>query len=116
VRGSILRTEAAKNQIRIYLKVVDRIYQFRVIPNTRQWIYQLVEIPISLFEPILHRDRNLFAPDGSRIEVTDSCGPCRVFILDRGDSKITIGRIPIERCIIHGRWSLAKRAIPVKID
>jgi hypothetical protein len=116
VRGSVQRAEAAKNQIRMYLNVVDRIYQLRVIPNTRQWVYQLVEIPVSLFEPILHLDKNLFAPDGPRIEVTDSFGPCMVFILDRSDSKITIGRIPIERCVIHGRWSLAKREIPVKID
>lgn len=68
VRGSIQRAEAAKNQIRMYLDVVDRIYQLRVIPNAQQWIYQLVEIPVSLFEPILHLDRNLFASDGPRIE------------------------------------------------
>ncbi len=116
VRGSIQRAEAAKNQIRMYINVVDRIYQLRVIPNAQQWIYQLVEIPVSLFEPILHLDRNLFAPDGPRIEVTDSHGLCMVFILDRSDSKITIGRIPIGRCITHGRWSLAKREIPVKGD
>jgi hypothetical protein len=116
VRGSAQRAEAAKKQIGMYLEIVDRIYQLRVIPNTRQWIYQLVEIPVSLFEPILHLDKNLFAPDGPRIEVTDSHGPCMAFILDRSDSKITIGKIPIERCITHGRWTLAKREIPVKVD
>lgn len=116
VRGSVQRADAAKNQIKMYLSEVDRIYQLRVIPNPQQWIYQLVEIPISLFEPILHLDKNLFAPDGPRIEVTDSRGLCMAFILDRSDSKITIGRIPIERCVIHGRWSLVKREAPVKID
>jgi hypothetical protein len=116
VRGSVQRAEAAKNQIKRYLSVVDRIYQLRVIPDTQKWIYQLVEIPVSLFDPILHLDKNLFAPDGPRIEVTDSRGLCMVFILDRSDSKITIGRIPIERCIVHGRWSLAKREIPVELD
>lgn len=116
VRGSVQRAEAAKNQIKMYLDAVDKIYQLRVIPNTRQWIYQLVEIPVSLFEPILQLDKNLFAPDGPRIEVTDSQGLCMVFILDRSDSKITIGRIPIERCIVHGRWTLVKREPPVKSD
>src|ERR1035441_1155993 len=37
VRGSAQRAEAAKKQIGMYLEIVDRIYQLRVIPNTRQW-------------------------------------------------------------------------------
>ena len=117
VRGSVQRAEAAKNQIRMYLGEVDRIYQLRVIPkDSSNWIYQLVEIPSCSSLQLIFTDKNLFAPDGPRIEVTDSHGLCMGFILDRSDSKITIGRIPIERCVIHGRWSLVKREAPVKID
>jgi hypothetical protein len=116
VRGAAAREEAAKNQIRMYLELVDRIYQLRVMPNALQWVYELVEIPVALFEPILHLDRNLFAPDGPRIEVNDRLGLCMMFILDRSDSKITISKIPIMRCVVHGRWSLAKRAMPIQSD
>jgi hypothetical protein len=116
VRGAASREEAAKNQIRMYLELVDRIYQLRVMPSALQWIYELVEIPVTLFEPILHLDRNLFAPDGPRIEVNDGLGLCMMLILDRSDSKITISKIPMTRCIVHGRWSLAKREMPIQSD
>jgi hypothetical protein len=114
VRGSAQRAEAAKNQIKGYLAVVDRIYQLRVMPNINKWTYQLVEIPVSLFKPILSLDKNLFAPDGPRIEVADESGPCMTFILDRSDSKITVAKIPITRCVVHGRWNLPRQETSVQ--
>jgi hypothetical protein len=109
VRGSGPRAAATKTQIANFLAEAKRIYQLRVLPDTTNWLYQLIEIPTHLFEPILSLDKSLFAPDGPRIPVTDQTGHCLTLVLDRSDAKITIANIPISRCIIHAEWTIPKK-------
>lgn len=109
VRGAQARELAAKEQIQSFLGQVHRIYQLRVLPSKTHWHYQLIEIPVKLFHPILDLDRVLFAPDGPRIPVSDALGECLTLVLDRSDAKITIANIPITRCVIHAEWSIPKK-------
>lgn len=109
VRGAQAREQAAKEQISKFLAETQRIYQLRVLPDIAAWRYQFVEVPTRLFEPILDLDRQLFAPDGPRIPVEDTVGPCLKLVLDRSDAKITITNIPITRCIIHASWNIPKK-------
>ncbi|MDN5767193.1 MAG: hypothetical protein L0H96_09390 [Humibacillus sp.] len=109
VRGAQAREGKAKEQIRRFLAQADRIYQLRVLPDRVNWKYQLIEIPVELFHPILDLDRNFFAPDGPRIPISDAVGPCMTFVLDRSDAKITIAKIPVSRCIVHAEWTLPKK-------
>lgn len=110
VRGAQPREKHCKDQIRKFLAQAHRIFQLRVLPDRAYWRYQLVEVPVALFQPILDLDRGLFAPDGPRIPVSDSSGACLTLVLDRSDAKITIARIPISRCIVHAEWTLPKKA------
>lgn len=110
VRGAGPRETQCKDQIRRFLAQAHRIFQLRVLPDQAFWRYQLVEVPVELFRPILDLDRGLFAPDGPRIPVTDATGPCLTLVLDRSDAKITIAKIPIARCIVHAEWTLPKKA------
>lgn len=109
VRGAQAREAAAKDQIRHFLEQAQRIYQLRVLPDRVNWQYQLIEVPVQLFLPILELDRSLFAPDGPRIPVVDDVGPCLTLVLDRSDAKITIANIPIGRCVVHARWTIPKK-------
>jgi hypothetical protein len=109
VRGAQAREAAAKDQIRRFLGQATRIYQLRVLPDRASWKYQLIEVPTHLFAPILELDRQLFAPDGPRINVVDESGSCLTLVLDRSDAKITIANIPIQRCVIHAEWNIPKK-------
>jgi hypothetical protein len=109
VRGAQAREQRTKAQIAQYIGEVDRLWQMRILPDRLMWRYQFVEIPMTLFSPIANLDRALFAPDGPTIVVQDALGPCLTLKLDRSDSKITLTRIPIGRCVVHATWTLNKK-------
>ncbi|MFG1997605.1 hypothetical protein ACGFNU_00480 [Spirillospora sp. NPDC048911] len=108
VRSATARMQKTKEYFEDYLNVVDRLLQLRVHRDPKRWFYELVEVPMTLFSPILELDKSEFDADGPAIQVEDEGGPCLTLKLDRSDSKITITRIPLERCTVHGRWELPK--------
>jgi hypothetical protein len=108
VRNAAAREQRTKGLVRDFLDRAQRVYQLRVLPDLQRWQYQIVEIPTPLFRPILDLERTNFAADGPRIDVMDDGGLCLRLVLDRSDAKITITRIPIERCVVHAEWSLPK--------
>lgn len=108
VRSAIERERHTKQLFRDYLGITDRLFQLRVLPDEEEWIYQLLEVPMELFSPILMLSRDSFQADGPTVRVLDNVGYCLTLKLDRSDAKITIARIPLERCEVHGEWRLPK--------
>lgn len=108
VRGPAQRQERTFDLFRLYLGTVDRLFQLRVIPDSESWSYELLEIPMDLFRGILLLHRDAFTADGPSVRVEDSRGYALTLRLDRSDAKITIGRIPVARCLVHATWMIPK--------
>ncbi|MER8027706.1 hypothetical protein ABTZ78_01825 [Streptomyces bauhiniae] len=81
-----------------------RAYRIKNDPDTL--IYELVEVPMSLFATIKTLGVQEFSSDSPRIKIYDSQGLTLQLILDRSDAKVTISSIPKDRCIVHGTWKL----------
>ncbi|MCY4174114.1 MAG: hypothetical protein OXF25_08670 [Cyanobacteria bacterium MAG CAR3_bin_5] len=92
---------------RAYRQAVSHIIMLRTFRDTYEappYLYQLVEVPVSIFDSIEDAPVEAFAPDGPRI-------PCRVdgkqvatVALDRSDAKITVSSIRLSACIVHAEW------------
>ncbi|GAB3116890.1 hypothetical protein GCM10027160_26570 [Streptomyces calidiresistens] len=84
--------------------IVLRAFRLKSDPTTQ--IYELVEIPMSLFAAVDQLNIHDFSSDAPRIDIHDEHGMALQLCLDRSDSKITIKKIPKDRCIVHGTWRL----------
>lgn len=103
-RSARMRHQKTMQLFEEFLAVVQRwivLRAFRVSSGCR---YELVEIPVSLFETVLTLPVSEFSSDAPRILIEDEQGIVFQLVLDRSDSKVTIGRIPKSRCIVHGEW------------
>ncbi|MEU6677710.1 hypothetical protein [Streptomyces sp. NPDC046925] len=84
--------------------IMLRTFKLRSAPGTL--VYELVEVPMSLVAAVKDLGVQDFASDSPRIDVHDEQGMALQLVLDRSDSKITIKKIPKQRCIVHGTWKL----------
>lgn len=67
--------------------------------------YELVEIPTSIFEPIEHI--TVAQATSDTIEIPAGARPPDLAVrIDRSDAKITITRLRISLCTVHGWWEL----------
>ncbi len=79
---------------------------FRDAPDRVPNLYQLVEVPGSLFDSIQEAPLSEFRSDAPKI-------PCREprdrvvarVVLDRSDAKITVGKILLDACVVHAEWT-----------
>ena len=79
---------------------------FREAPDRVPSLYQLVEVPVSLFDSIRQAPLSVFRSDAPVI-------PCREpgdrvvarVALDRSDAKITVRSILLDACIVHAEWT-----------
>jgi hypothetical protein len=70
-------------------------------------MYELVEIPVSLFSQVLKVGRTHFSADGPTINIPIGKDPPDFTLkLDRSDAKITIANINKTLCLVHGTWQL----------
>lgn len=71
-------------------------------------LYQLVEIPVEIFDSIAIAPLSAFQRDAPVIDCKDSEGRvvARVAV-DRSDAKITIRSILIDACTVHAEWARA---------
>ena len=82
--------------LRAFLEASDRV------PN----LYQLVEVPVSLFDSIQKAPLSAFRNDAPVIPCTDSDGRVVARVaLDRSDAKITVRSILLDACIVHADWT-----------
>lgn len=88
-----------------YCEEVDAIVQLRYFSSRR--LYELVEIPVSLFSQVLEVSRTHFSADGPTINIPIGKEPPDFTLkLDRSDAKITIANINKNLCLVHGTWQL----------
>jgi len=88
-----------------YCAEVKAIIQLRYF-RSRQ-MYELVEIPVSLFTQIMSVGKKHFSADGPTINIPIGQDPPDFTLkLDRSDAKITIANINKNKCILHGTWQL----------
>jgi len=88
-----------------YCKEVDSIIQLRYFRSTQ--MYELVDIPVSLFYQVLKVSVSHFAADGPTINIPVGKDPADFTLkLDRSDAKITIANINKELCLVHGTWQV----------
>jgi hypothetical protein len=70
-------------------------------------MYELVEVPVSLFSQVLEVSRKHFSADGPMINIPVGKDPPDFTLkLDRSDAKITIANINKGLCLVHGTWQL----------
>ena len=82
--------------LRAFREASDRV------PN----LYQLVEVPVSLFDSIQQAPLSAFRNDAPVIPCTDSGGRVVARVaLDRSDAKITVRSILLDACIVHADWT-----------
>jgi hypothetical protein len=88
---------------RRYNEMVHRIFQLRYFRKTG--LYELVEIPVSLFDDIFAAGVDAFKSDGPSIGIPVGKDPPNFILkLDRSDAKITLNSIRKEACVVHGQW------------
>ena len=102
------RCEETHRLFREYCEEVDMILQLRYFQL--QSLYELVEIPVSLFSQVLKVGKTHFSADGPTINIPIGKIPCDFTLkLDRSDAKITIANINKELCMVQGTWQLLFR-------
>lgn len=110
MRGARARREHTLELFETYIDQVAGIVVLRSYPG-RTIRYELVEIPIELFQPVLELPQQAFASDGPTIRIPygSTAGNADLVLkLDRSDAKITIGRIRKSRCVVHAEWELGE--------
>jgi len=104
-RTASKRRERTHRLFREYCDEVDAIVQLRYFRDLR--LYELVEIPVSLFAQVLKISKTHFSSDGPTISIPiGKVPPDFTLKLDRSDAKITIANINKDLCLVHGTWQL----------
>jgi hypothetical protein len=104
-RSAAKRREYTHQLFREYCDEVDAIVQLRYF--SARSLYELVEIPASLFSQVLNVSRTHFSADGPTVNIPIGKDPPDFTLkLDRSDAKITLANINKELCLVHGTWQL----------
>ena len=74
---------------------------FRDKQEAPPYLYQLVEVPVSIFDSIEDVPVDAFATDGPRVPCTVDGKHVATVALDRSDAKITVSGIRLSACIVH---------------
>jgi hypothetical protein len=104
-RTAAKRCERTHGLFREYCREVDAIVQLRYFADLH--LYELVEIPVSVFAQVLDVGKSHFAADGPTINIPIGKDPPDFMLkLDRSDAKVTIAKINKQLCLVHGTWQL----------
>jgi len=107
-RTAAKRQQNTQHLFREYCEEVDAIVQLRYFASLA--LYELVEIPVSLFLQVLDVSKTHYSADGPTINIPIGKEPPDFTLkLDRSDAKITIANINKEICLVHGTWQLQTR-------
>ncbi len=103
-RGRRQKTLATFRQYQQAVTDIVMLRAFRDAPDKAPSLYQLVEIPASIFDSIQREALSIFERDAPVI-------PCRVggevvaaVAIDRSDAKITVRQIQLSACTVHAEW------------
>ena len=92
---------------RAYRQAVSHIILLRAFRDKYEvppYLYQLVEVPVSIFDRIEDAPVEAFATDGPRVPCTIDGKHVATVSLDRSDAKITVSGIKLSACTIHAEW------------
>jgi len=92
---------------RAYRQAVSRIIVLRSFRDKYEappYLYQLVEVPVSIFDSIENALVEAFATDGPRAPCTIDGKQVATVVLDRSDAKITVSGIKLSACTVHAEW------------
>lgn len=107
-RKASQRRDETINLFRAYRKAVSHIIMlraFRDYDETPPYLYQLVEIPASIFDSIELAPVEAFAAEGARVPCMVDGERVATVALDRSDAKITVSGINLSACTVHAEWS-----------
>ena len=92
---------------REYRQAVSHIVMLRAFRHEAgeiPYLYQLVEIPASIFGSIENTPLEVFEPDAPKVECRVGGDVVAVVAMDRSDAKITVRRIRLSACTVHAEW------------
>ena len=101
------RRQLTQALFRSYQEEVTHIVMlrpFRMVTDDTPEMYQLVEIPTTIFDSIHDATLADFASDAPSVRCLADGKPVATVSLDRSDAKITVRRIQLEACTVHAEW------------
>lgn len=104
------RRDRTRELFRLYQSAVTHIVMLRAFREGQGEVpslYQLVEIPASIFDSIQTAPLSVFERDAPLIHCQVGCETVAVVAIDRSDAKVTVRRIKISACTVHAEWSRA---------
>ena len=107
-RTPTARRNAMRDLFRQYREAVSAILMlraFRADASSPPQRYQLVEIPVRLFDSIQESSLRDFERDAPVIACHLDGRPVARVAVDRSDAKITVRSIQLSACVIHAEWS-----------
>ena len=104
------RRDRTLELFRQYQRAVTQIVMLRAFREDVGKIphkYQLVEIPVGIFDSIQQAPLKIFERDAPVIECSVGNRVVAVVAIDRSDAKITIRRVQLSACTVHAEWNRA---------
>ena len=93
-----------------YQSAVTQIVMLRAFREDTDEVphkYQLVEIPVSIFDSIQNAPLKVFERDAPVIECIVGGRVAAEVAIDRSDAKITVRRVQLAACTVHAEWEKA---------
>ena len=109
-RTAKARREHTLKLFRQYKRAVTQIIMLRAFREGNDEIpsqYQLVEIPVRIFNSIQKAPLIAFERDAPVIECHVGDQVAAVIAIDRSDAKITVRRVQLSACTVHAEWNRA---------
>lgn len=110
VRTARVRREHTLRLFREYKRAVGQIVMLRAFREGSDEIpsqYQLVEVPVRIFDSLHEAPLSAFERDAPAIDCHVGDQTVAVVALDRSDAKITVRRVQLSACIVHAEWNRA---------
>ena len=107
-RSARMRRRWTRELFQEYQSAVSHIIMLRAFREQTDQVpslYQLVEIPASIFDSIQSAPVAVFDSDAPNIECLVDGDMAAVVAIDRSDAKITVRRVQLAACTVHAEWS-----------
>ncbi len=107
-RTATARRNNTLSLFRDYQETVTEIIMlraFRDAPDEVPSLYQLVEIPVEIFNSVHHTPVAAFTSDAPVIECRMGTQTVARVAIDQSDAKITVRSIQLAACVVHAEWS-----------
>ena len=108
VRAAPDRRKRTQELFRQYQAAVTHIVMlraFRERPGEVPTLYQLVEVPASIFDSVQTAPLDVYSRDAPLIECQAEGNTVAVVAIDRSDAKITVRQVQLSACTVHAEWT-----------